>query len=106
SLFRASIFISSRMYSGKRKEIVLLDGFRFGKIILSDFSQSKYSDESFFAQNSRSSSSCLNSGIFFSFFISDTNICIKEQCAFVKPGILHRGFSPVKTAYYRKTALA
>src|SRR6266487_6252780 len=50
--------------SGKRMETVLVDGFRREKVgFFSDLLQSMYSDESWVAQNSRSSSSLLNCGI-------------------------------------------
>ena len=50
--------------SGKRMETVLVDGFRREKVgFLSAVLQSIYSDESWVAQNSRSSSSLLNGGM-------------------------------------------
>ncbi len=64
--------------SGKRMEIVLVDGFRCEKVgFFSALFQSRYSEESWVAQNSSSSSSLLNCGIglrllfiYFSFLLS------------------------------------
>jgi len=73
SLLFARSFNSSRTDSGKRKEIVLVDGFRLGKIARLAFDQSRYSVESCSAQNFLSESSLLNLGM--DFFIM---ICISS----------------------------
>jgi len=65
----ASNLISSKINSGSRNDMVFVDGFRFEKVIFSAFSQSIYSVELAFAQKLRSSSSLLNIGISFLFFI-------------------------------------
>ncbi len=57
--------------------MVLVDGLSFGKAVLFAFAQSINSDESAFAQKARSSSSFLNSGIFFLLFIVKTEFPCK-----------------------------
>ena len=58
--------------SGKRIETVLVDGLRREKVgFFSAALQSMYSDESWVAQNSRSSSSLLNAGIGFRLLFID-----------------------------------
>ena len=53
----------SSSISGRRREIVLVDGFRFGSATWLAFVQSTYSQESFFSQKLRSSASVLNVGV-------------------------------------------
>src|ERR1019366_3192635 len=54
---------SSSIPWGKRREIVAVDGLRFGKTTRFAFDQSKYSVESAVDQNSRSASSERKTGI-------------------------------------------
>ena len=53
----------SRSISGRRSEIVLVEGFKFGIATRVAFAQSTYSLESFFYQKPRSSASVLNFGV-------------------------------------------
>src|SRR5260370_6597467 len=63
-LLFARVLSAAIIDSGKRIETVLVDGFRREKVgFLSALLQSRYSAESWVAQNSRSSSSLLNCGI-------------------------------------------
>src|SRR6056297_572901 len=61
----ASILIRSSKDSGKRNEIVFVDGLRFGMRTGRASLQSTYSLESCVCQNSRSSDSVLNAGVSF-----------------------------------------
>jgi hypothetical protein len=58
-------FNSSNTDSGRRSEIVFIEGLSFGNTILLAFFQSTYSVESWESQNCLSSSSFLKRGIFF-----------------------------------------
>lgn len=62
SCLLAKILISVSMLSGRRKVMISVDGFRFGKCTDFAFDQSKYSAESRLAQKPRSAVSFLKNG--------------------------------------------
>src|SRR5690554_5102699 len=66
----ASILIRSRRDSGSLREMVLVEGFRFGNCARLACFQSTYSVESWLSQKARSSLSFLNSGIFLALLIN------------------------------------